>query len=263
MLIKDPNSAQDILCAIPVDPVSKLPAPTYTQTDVCLGAVFGVVPFSFSGIKLGISDVTAQPIEAVSTTLAAMSGVAMDIRSSSAADVGVQVRIAALGPNGVYLAPFIVTLNGTTPVATGMLSRINSLYRISGNIAGNVTVQNGANVHGFMEVGAQIMRSAAFSIPAGYRMSVQTVIAAMLKAGGNDAGVTFSLQMKPMASSVFGPIISLAAYRAGNSQIQATQDYTGGTVGPFDVRVVGIGSQAGCDGQVYVSGFLTDLASRP
>lgn len=259
MDVRNPNAPNsDILAVITVDPDTLLPKFSYTNADVSLGAVPGVSAFYIAGVKAAVSAVTPEVIQTRARTLAAMAGVPMAIVSSSAADVGVVIRINALGPNGVLVPPFNVSLNGLTSIAIGTLSRINSLTRVSGDIAGVVTVNNGADVHGFMEIGAQAMQSASFTIPAGYRLVVQTVIAAMLKATGSDAGVTFDLRVKPMASAVFGPIISLACYRAGNSQIQVDQAYGGGTAGPVDIQVVGQASTTGCDAQAYVSGILVD-----
>lgn len=229
---------------------------SHTALDLSLNQVSGVVAASFSGVRFDISDITTNVIQAISTVLPPAAGIAMTISSTSAADVGVVVRIFALGPNGAYVAPFNVTLNGTTPVAIGTFSRINTMSRVSGDIAGTVTVVNGANVYGFIEIGGQIMRSATYCIPVGYRLVIQTIIGAMLKSGGADAGVTFSLRIKPLLSSVFGPIIAMAAYRAGNSQIQVSQEYGGGTAGPVDLQVAGLASTPGCDAQIYVSGIL-------
>lgn len=229
---------------------------SHTNTDVSIGSVSGVDPAYFAGVKVGISSVTAEVVETRPRVLAPMAGEAMSIVSTSAADVGVVLRIAALGPNGAYVDPFNVTLNGVTPVAIGTLSRINTITRVSGDIAGVVTISGATGVHGFVEIGGQIMQSARYTIPAGYRLVVQTIIAAMLKSGGADAGVTFSLKMKPMASSVFGPVIDMACYRAGNSQIQISQEYGGGSTGPMDIELAGLASAAGCDVQVYVSGIL-------
>lgn len=264
MDVANPNYPKsDILAVMVIDPDTYLPQSSHSNTDVSLGVVAGVSPISFSGVKSAISDVAQEVVQTRPRTLAPMVGEAMSIVSTSAADIGVSIRVSALGPNGAYIAPFIVVLNGVTPVALGVLSRINGLTRVTGDIAGVINVTGGTGVHGFMEIGSHIMQSAMFTIPAGYRLMIQTIIAAMLKSGGSDGGVIFSLRMKPMAAAVFGPIISMSCYRAGNSQIQVDQEYGGGTPGPMDVDVVSLASVAGCDAQVYVSGMLIDQDVHP
>lgn len=259
------NPGQDVFCVFPVDPVSGNPLATRSPTDVILGKVPGIAPFLFSGVKTGISNATAEVVETIATVLAPMAGVGMFVSSSNAADVGAQIRITALGPDGAQLAPITVTLQGTTPIALGTLSRINQVFRVSGDVLGTVSIKNagGTQTYGFLEAGTQFMRSASFTIPAGYRAAIQIIIGAMLKSAGGDAGVIFSLRMKPMSSNSFGSVISLASYRAGNSQIQAFQDYSTSSVGPMDVEIVALASATGCDAQVYISGVLIDASIYP
>lgn len=263
MQLRNKDNTADVFCTYTVDPDTGLPQSSHSPTDVTLGNVPGVSAFSFSGIKAGISTVSQEVVEPVPTVLAPAVGIAMSIKSDNAADVGIVIRLNVLGPGGVLMDPITVTLNGTAPVPLGILSRINSMYRLGGDIVGNVTVFNGANVYGFMEPGAQIMRTATYTIPAGHRAAIMNIIAAMTKAGGNDSGVIFALKYKPMESNVFGPIIAMAAYRAGNSQIQIGQEYSNGTAGPFDLQIVATASTADTDGQVYASGLLVNASVHP
>lgn len=265
MQVFNPTNNTDVLCVVQVDPDTMLPQSTHSETDVSLLNVPGVLPYSFSGVKSSVSIVAASPdvVQVVSTVLAPMAGIAMSIASDNVADTTAVLRISALGPGGAQLAPIEIQLNGTTPVALGVLSRINTISRTGGDILGNVRITNGANVYGFMEPGAQIQRSATFTVPAGYRVMIADIIAAMTKAGGNDSTCLFELRAKPMASSGFGPVIDISAYRAGNSQVSIKQTFGTSSVGPIDLRMVAVAGVSGTDVQAYVSGMIVNTAVHP
>jgi len=265
MQVFNPNNNTDVFCVYRVDPDTGLPQSSHTTADVSLLNVPGVLPYSFSGVRARVTTAAATPdvVQPVPTVLAPFAGVVMSVASDNAADTDAVLRISALGPRGVALAPIEVQLTGTTPIQLGTLSRINSISRTGGDILGNVRITNGADVYGFMEPGAQIQRSATFTVPAGYRIMIADIIAAMTKAGGKDSTCLFELRAKPMASSGFGSVIDISACRAGNSQVSIKQTFGTSSVGPIDLRMVAVADAAGTDVQAYVSGMLVNTAVHP
>lgn len=92
----------------------------------------------------------------------------MQMVSNSASDTAVAVRI--MGLNAAY-EPIteVVTLNGTTPVATiGSYFRINSLVTVAGNAAGTITLSASGVTYGKINVGVGRSQMSLYSVPAGY-----------------------------------------------------------------------------------------------
>jgi hypothetical protein len=220
---------------------------------------------SINGIRTNISAVADAVVERLSSVLAPMAGIAMSIVSTSAADTGISIMVSAIGPNGILKAPFLVTLNGTTPVALGSLSRINRLARISGDIAGTVTVFNGANVYGGMIPGAQISRSASYCVPVGYKLGIGTFISSILKNANNsqNAFVSVILKSKPMASTGFGGLLDVTLSTLGTSGLSLQQELSTSVTGPADIQITAKGSEANLDVQVYLSAWLANVAVYP
>ncbi len=92
----------------------------------------------------------------------------MQMVSDSASDTAVAVRI--MGLNASYEAiTEVVTLNGTTPVATiGSYFRINSLVTVAGKAVGNITLSAGGVIYGKINAGVGRSQMSLFSVPAGY-----------------------------------------------------------------------------------------------
>jgi hypothetical protein len=220
---------------------------------------------SINGIRTNITTASDSVVERLASVLAPITGIAMSIVSTSAADVGISILVSALGPNGALMAPFLVTLNGTTPVALGSLSRINRLARLGGDIAGTVTVFNGANVYCGMIAGAQISRSATYGVPAGYKLGIGTFISSILKNANNsqNAFALITLKSKPMASAVFGGLLDLSLSSEASSGLLLQQELSTSITGPADVQVTAKGSEANLDIQVYLSAWLANVNIYP
>lgn len=247
---------------VPADPVSGLAALSFTEIDVMRGAVLGLSSLTVGAVRASLPNGVATVIEEVARTLlVSPAGVAMTAVSSSVADVGPVLRVSALGPNYSRLAPFDVTLNGTTPVAlpAGPFTRINSISRVSGDLAGNVTISAAAVTYGAVALGQQSQRSSQFTVPAGHRLFIADLIGSLAKDSGSGSNVPLSLQGKPSGSTVFGGLFDWCLQRDGTSAIVLSQRYSGGLTGPFDLRIIGTASAASMDIQTHMVGLLQDL----
>jgi hypothetical protein len=207
---------------------------SFSQLDLIMGRVPGASQVSMGGVGVTVAD-TLVTVEPVPTVIPPLAGLAVSIASTSAADVGITIRVWALGPNATYLAPFDVVLNGVTPVPLGVLSRINGIARASGDIVGVVSAVNGASVYAVIEAGETRSRTARYSVPAGYRLAIQSVAGSMI--GYGDDSIALSLQSKPAASTGFGNVFSAATWVIGASTFQIDCLCLCAGEGPIDVRL--------------------------
>lgn len=233
-----------------------------SDTLVSIGAVPGVSGIFFNGSIAAAPTVSAGIVEDAAITLAPASGAAMNIHSTSTTDNSI-IRIAALGPNGTFIPPFDIALTGTTPISIGNLSRINSLSRITGDLVGQVRVEAGGNLHGFIQPGGQIMQTSRFTVPSNHRFSLNALIASITKDTGIEASVIFTIQMKPIASSGYGSVFTWACQRSGNSSAAFNQLYGARITGPFDISITALATAPGIPTQVYCSGLLVNTGLYP
>ncbi len=243
------------------------PFPSRDDTNpvaVSLGANADLKSVSINGIRTNIATLTDAVVERVTSVLAPMAGIAMSIVSDNAGDTST-ILVSAVGPNGASMIPFLVTLKGTTPVQIGTLSRINRLARINGDLAGAVSVVNGANVYCGMIAGAQISRSATYAVPAGYKFGISAFISSILKNANNSqtAFVAVTLKSKPMASAVFGGLLDLSLSSEGTSGLLLEQAFSTTITGPADIQITAKGSEANLDVQVYLSAWIANVAVYP
>lgn len=120
----------------------------------------------------------------------------MQIVSSSASDTAVAVRI--FGLNAAY-EPIteVVTLNGTTPVATiGSYLRINSLVTVTGNAAGTITLSASGVTYGKINIGVGRSQMSLYTVPAGYSFYLTRVDMFSNLSGGSGNHCLYKVESK-------------------------------------------------------------------
>ncbi len=244
---------------VDVDPATGGALLDYNPLEVMAGRVNGMAPFAMRGTRTALTVDTELVVQEIATGLVtAAAGVVMTIQSSSAADTAVTLIVTALGADYAFIAPFEVTLTGTTPVALpgGPFTRINSVTRKAGDLVGNCTITNGGTTYGFLAAAQQVMRSATYTVPAGHRLYMQDVVGALSKDAGSNVVVGYSLKSKPVASTGFGSILSWTGSRDGSCSPEISQKYGQPIIGPMDIQVTARASAANADVQAYLSGVL-------
>jgi len=102
------------------------------------------------------------------------SAVQMSLVSSSASDT-MQVMLTGLNGNRGALTE-IVTLTGTTPVATtNSFFRINDARIISGSNVGNITISYSGTTHAYIEAGSGVHQAAIYSTPSDSSLYITSV----------------------------------------------------------------------------------------
>lgn len=220
---------------------------------------------SLNGIINNSPTLTFGQIELTPTVLPPNAGIAVSLVSTSASDVGAIIVVIGLGANGILLDPIPVVLNGTTPVSVATMSRINRLFRISGDIVGTVKAYNGANTYDFLAPTWVISRSAHFCCPADWKIGISMIEASLLKNANNSqtAYATIQLEAKPFSSTVFGPIISMITNSSGAGAAQIDQSQFITFNGPFDLRITAKASEANIDVQCFSSIMIADMLYYP
>lgn len=241
-----------------------MPRTMRTLVDITLGLSPSEIPFTVNALRAALTNATEQVVEEIAITpIVAAAGENMTIVSASAGDVGAVLSLSLLGPNYTRLAPIFVTLNGTTPVAIpgGPFTRVNGVSRVSGDTAGNVTINSSATVRGFLAAGQQSQRSSRYTVPTGFKFYVTDLISSLLKNTGTNDVCAFSIKGKPVASTNFGAFLQWALQRDGTNCAHFQQQVSGGLTGPFDIQITATPGAAGMDVQAYYAGMLQDLSA--
>lgn len=236
---------------------------TRTMADVMVGASPGETGVTINSLRSNLTASVESVIEELTIVpIVSAAGENMTIVSASAGDVGAVLRLSLLGPNYTRLPTVDVTLNGTTPVAIpgGPYTRVNGVSRVSGDTAGNVTINSSAQVRGFLAAGQQNQRSSRYTVPAGFRFFILDLISSLLKDGGTNAVCAFAIKGKPVASANFGAFLQWGLQRDGANCEHFSQHVAGGITGPFDVLVTATPATASQDVQAYYAGLLQDLS---
>lgn len=247
-----------------VDGISGTALRGYNQHEASAGRINRVSAFAMRGAKAAATLNVEQIVQDIPTAavLPGAAGLAMTLQSDIAADAGAVLVVEALGANYAPIAQFQITCNGTTPVsvlAGTPITRFNVVARFSGDIIGTITFKNGANTYAAIGPGQHVMRSALFTVPANYRGYLYDTFGALTKDGGTNAVITYSIQLKPAASTGYGPLISFAGGRDGNSLSAFRQHFSRPIVGPVDIRMTANPNVAGTDVQTYLSGIIEDF----
>jgi len=91
---------------------------------------------------------------------------ALTVVSTSASDT-MTLLINGLDENYIQRQE-IITLTGTTPVVTNQVFfRINSAVILSGSNVGNISINIGATLHGYIEAGQGATQACVYTVPAG------------------------------------------------------------------------------------------------
>ena len=249
------------------------------DTAVGLQLIEGIDQFStqgFSGEPLDVgieTDVTTIPLTELDVltdpTLATIhfpsnDGEAMEIVSSDAADTG-PVEIWALGPGGLYLPPFTVTLEGLTPVALpdpNTYSRINFMRNIHPpGIVGTVTIRAAGEGNTFNNMLALHQNSATcrYTIPTGKKGLLKTAVGSMRKQGGTDTALAILIHVKPFDFSKFYHPFGFGLQRGGSTTVPLVNAYPEAINGPFDVAVSANASSSSAEAAARVAGLIVDV----
>lgn len=115
----------------------------------------------------------------------------LSIVSDSASDTAVSILV--VGVDGSYNSVReVVSLNGTTPVATtNKFFRINDLITSSGNAVGNITAGYGGTVYAKIIATYGKNQAAVFTVPAGYSFYLGRIDAFTATANNDTKIMTF------------------------------------------------------------------------
>jgi len=242
-----------------------------------LGLIEGVDEFStagFSGETLTVgeeTDITTIPrIDLDTTTIPGFAeiflpnnnGEAMEISSDDPADTG-DVQIFALGPGGTLLAPFELTLQGTTPVALpGLPSRINFMRNFSpAGFDGTITIRaaGAGNTYANMLAIYQNMTTCHYTIPAGKKGLLKTAVGSMRKQGGTDTAMAILIHVKPMEFVKYNHPFGFGLQRSGATTVPLINAYPEAIDGPFDVGMSANASASGAEAAGRIAGLIIDI----
>ena len=246
---------------------------------VGLGLIEGVNEFAtqgFSGEPLSIdieTDVTTVPLADLDTTtdptLATIywpsnDGEAMEISSDDGTDTG-PVGIFALGPGGIYLPPFTVTLQGLTPVPLpdpNLYSRINFMRNIHPpGINGTVTIRAAGAGNTFINMLAlhQNSTQCRYTIPAGKKGLLKTAVGSMRKQGGTDTALAILIHVKPFNFAKFYHPFGFGLQRSGTTTTSLVNAYPEAIDGPFDVAMSANATANGAEAAGRIAGLIIDI----
>lgn len=249
--------------------------------DIALGLnlIEGVDQFStqgFSGAPMGTdieTDVTTIPLTELDTTTDITEatiywpdndGESMEIVSDDEADTG-PVQIWALGPGGLYIPPFIVTLQGLTPVALpspNTYSRINFMRNMHPpGLVGTVTLRaaGAGNTFSNMTEDHQNSSTCRYTIPAGKKGLLKTAVGSMRKQGGTDTALAILIHVKPFEFVKFYHPFGFGLQRSGATTVSLVNAYPEAIDGPFDVGVSANASASGAEAAARVAGLIVDI----
>lgn len=211
---------------------------------IALELVEGMDPVSVIGISDPLAADTETDVSLLSVPtipLPENAGENIAIVSNNAAD-NQQIEVRGLAPNGEFMEPQVGTLNGLNIVnLTLPMSRINEGINISNTpLAGTVII--------FAPLGGQYCnilpanqtsKQAIYSIPVGYTLIVQALIASLkrLAPGNQDVAATITTKFKGFNQSFFYRGIPFDLVRSGSSSAQFNDPFPGPIVGPADVKL--------------------------
>lgn len=244
-----------------VDPRNGNAQLSRTSFEIMTGQALGLSAVAVNAIRAALVIATPTVVEEITRQVpAGGAGLAMTIRSSDVADVGAECGYSHHVANVELLPSFEVTLNGTTPVAlpVPLVTRINSMSRVSGDFAGNVLIENGGATYGAIALGQQLQRSSRFTVPANYRLHVTDIISSLAKDSGANSSCIMVLQGKPALSTGYGSFLDWCLQRDGTNTVCMSQQLSPGITGPFDLHV-SANATAIADVQVYIAGLLSNL----
>lgn len=233
---------------------------------VALGLVKNVSAFKVFGVAESLEtdiekDLTNLPVNEI--PLPANAGEALEIVSDNIGDTST-ILIRALGPDAEELDPplFQVVLNGTTPVPIpGLISRINGAGCISDvGFDGTVDIrQAGAGtVFARIEETNQQLNQGLYTIPAGHKWALATLIGTMQKSGGTDTDVVPNVLFKAITQQKWRRAFGFGLQRSGDTSVEFNNKYPESGTGPTDVKISATSSSAGA----AVAGRITGLVFK-
>lgn len=249
-------------------PISPTAATAMQPNPVLIstGQVSYASTFSMSGFSdvIGATEVV---IERQPTSISAITsaGVSMTIESSASGDAGKVVYVEALGPNYSFLAPFTVTLNGTTKVNIGTLTRINAFYSLV-DITGNLSIKStsgGTPLVAYSKQGSYQMGQGRYTVPSGRSLYAQTIYASISKMGDTNTFVTFYVRQKAASQSTYGTDIAFSVARDGAPGFVINQDFPSRIKGPADIEMTSLAGYGIITVSAYMSGYVIDDSIVP
>lgn len=196
------------------------------------------------------------------TPFPAYAGESLEIVSDDVADIGMTIRIWALGPDCTWLDPFDVTLNGTTPVPLpGSLSRVNRVYNAGLTpFAGDLSVQQAGagTVFGIALAENQQMNQGNYTIQSGVVFYFGTVIGTLVRSSPVEAIGELKLYSKIASGSAWRMVFSFGMQGAGDSIAEFQNHYPDVNTGPVDFKYTATSDTTGTIVSVYTNGRIAD-----
>tara|TARA_R110000744_G_scaffold191598_1_gene310730 strand:+ start:1241 stop:1987 length:747 start_codon:yes stop_codon:yes gene_type:complete len=229
-----------------------------------LGLVSGVSTYSLFGVVSNLQadvdkDLTKLAVNVI--PLPDNAGEALEIVSDDVGDTAM-MEVTALGPDAEYLEPFIVVLNGTTPVPLpGLISRINNLDSVGPDgFDGTVNIQQlgGGTVFITADPADQQSVQALYTVPAGRRWMVGNLIGTMQKSGGADTDAVINVLFKGFTQTKFRRPFGFGLQRSGDTSVEFDNKYPAVALGPVDIKLRAVSSATGAN----VAGWLSGLTFK-
>lgn len=242
---------------------------------VGLGLVHGVSNFAAQGFSNALvkdveTDITTIPDSELDTSVVGLAeiyfpdnnGEAMEVVSDDINDTG-PIQIFALGPEGLYIPPFILSLNGTTPVALpGLLSRINFARNVHpAGYDGTVTIRSVSTGNVFINMleDNQNSTQARYTVPKNKKGLLKSATGSMRKPGGTDTAIALLIHVKPFNFDKFYHPFGFGLQRSGTTTIEIFNEYPDAIDGPFDVGVSANTSVSGAQAAARINGIIIDI----
>lgn len=188
-------------------------------------------------------------------------GEAMEVVSDDPTDTG-NIEITALGPNGSFLEPIILQLNGITAVPIpGLISRINfgrNLHPAGFNGTINIQGVGGGTIFSNMLETYQSTMQVRYTVPAGKKGLLKTAVGSMRKQGGTDVAVSMLIHVKPFTFDKWYHPFGFGLQRSGATTIKLENAYPDAIIGPFDIGMSANAGAVGIEAAGRIAGLIID-----
>jgi hypothetical protein len=237
--------------------------------DIAVGLelIEGVNQFSSAGFSnvLDIdveTDIHLLPGPGTQIPLPNNSGETIEVVSDDPTDTG-PVQIFVLGPDGVFIDPITVSLNGITPVALpGLISRINFARNMHPpGFNGTISIQGsgGGTIFANMLEQFQNTEQSMYTVPANKKGLLKTAVGSMRKQGGVETAVAMLIHVKPFDFDKFYHPFGFGIQRSGTTTVELFNEYPEAINGPFDISVSATATATGPEVSARIAGLIFDV----
>lgn len=236
-----------------------------TESAISLGIVNRVDNFSMFGIRgtnleLGVKTDVSR-LTAIEIPLPINIGESLEIVSSSILDTG-DIELEILGPLGIKIEKFNITLNGTTVVVIpGLISRINHAKNLDAvALVGTINIQQsgGGTIFSTITPGDQKANVGIYTVPLNHKATILHMDASIIKSLGSDVEVIAEMDFKQFDQVGWMLDYCVGLQRSGTTIISKEFKAPSILQGPLDIKLAATASGNGPRVSGGVSGRLFD-----